>query len=138
MKYLALLLVCLLATGCLSTDTGNPATDKRHRIENAVGTIAAQVVWNFALNSAENFISGSKGNTAAQVAFQSVGTIDGAAALQSIITAAAGPKLGTVAAKAYTAANPQTPSEKAAVINSIGAALQTASNSGSGVFDNRP
>lgn len=135
---LSIVLALLMLPGCLNTQTGNPATDKRHRIENAVGAVAAQVVWNFALNSAENFVAGNKGQNAAQVAFASVQKIDGAAALQSIITAAAGPKLGQVAAEAYVTANPQTKAEKVMVINSIGAALQTASASGSGVFDGRP
>ena len=135
---LTVIVISCLFTGCLNTQTGNATTDRRHRIENAAGTVAAQVVWDFALDRAGAFVSGDKGQTAAQAAFRAVSKVDSAAALQSIVAAAAGPKLGAVAGEAYTTANPQTPAERTVVINSIGAALQTASNSGSGVFDGKP
>lgn len=137
MKPIILLLVLFL-TGCFNEHTGNAHTDKRHRIENAVGAIAGQVVWNFAMSSVENFVAQKTGQTAAQTLFQSAAKIDGAAAIESLVSAAAGSKLGAVTAEAYVTANPQTKAERVMVVNSIGAALQTASASGSGVFDGNP
>lgn len=130
-----LLILAALLTGCLSTNTGNPSTDKIHATENAVGKVAAQVVWNFALSSAENFVAQKIGADTAHSLFQAVGQIRSASDLAAAVT---DPKLADIAVRAFTAANPQTPAQKAAVVNSIAAALQTASNSGSGVFDGRP
>ena len=77
-------------------------------------------------------LEGRNGQDAAQAAFDAVGKIDFAGGIKRVITAAAGPDAAPVAraaAAAYAKADPQTPQDRAAVINTIGAAIQTAANS---------
>lgn len=122
------LLCGLFVAGC-ATDTGDPAKDRRGRVTNAVATEAAKVAWSFLLTSGENYLAGRNGQDAAKAAFgAAIQSYDGAAGLSNIIRAAAGPQAAQVAHAAYVAADPQTPAQKIAVANSIGAAFQQVAN----------
>lgn len=122
-------MICILLLPGCATDTGNPKTDQRGRVVNAVATEAAKVAWSFLLTSGENYLAGQNGQDAAKSAFgAAIQGYDGAAGLANIVKAAAGPQAAQVASAAYIAANPQTPAQKVAVANSVGAAFQQFAN----------
>jgi uncharacterized membrane protein len=121
---------CMFYSSC-ATDTGDPKKDRQGRIANAVGEEVFNAVFKIAMASGQNAIAGRNGQDAAGAIFENVASIDGGAALSHIITAAAGPEarpVATEAARQFSAADPQTPAEKQFIVNTIGAAVQTAAN----------
>ena len=129
----ALLIVFILITlpmGC-STTTGNPKWDRAGRITNAILAETFNVVLQAGLTAGVSALEGRNGQDAAAAVFESAARVNGAAALDRILRAAAGPEIAPVsdAAQAMlTKARPVTAEEKKLVVNTIGAAIQTAAN----------
>lgn len=123
-------LLFLLLQGC-ATMSGDPAADRRGRITNALGREVFSAVLQVGLGLGTNALAGRNGQDAAQAVFESAGRIDGGAALERVLLAAAGPKvapLADAAAAELERANPQTAAERRLIVNTIGAAIQTAAN----------
>lgn len=124
----AILLLAVALAGC-ATDTGNEANDRRGRVTNAVLEETFMSVLNFGLAEGASYVSGRNGQDAAQAAFAAAQSgILSSGGIQHIVSAAAGPKVATVAAQSFAQANPQTPADAAKVADTIGAALQQANN----------
>lgn len=127
---IAVLLILWLIPGC-ATDTGDPKKDRQGRVTNAV----LQDVFNIALQGAMSAgaaaLQGQNGQDAANAAFESAALSGGVNLIGDAITAYAGPQakpIAVAAQKAVALASPQTPADKAAVLNTIGAAIQQAAN----------
>lgn len=112
-----------------STDTGDANKDKAARIANAAGQELFTAALQIGLSAGEGAVNGYAEQHGASAIFDnpSAVQIDGAAAVQHLIAAAAGPSSAPVASAAatlFTAANPQTPAQKVQVANTIAAGLQ--------------
>lgn len=118
-----------LLGGC-ATDTGDARRNQRGRITNAVLEEAFNAALKVGLSAGEGAVNGWAIQNGASAIFDNPQvSIDGGAALEHIILAAAGPEakpLAKAAAVQFDKANPKTPAEKAAVANTIGAGLQHA------------
>lgn len=125
-----LLVFLSLFVGC-NTDTGNLVKDRNGRVTNAVLKDVFNTVLQAGLSYGTASLSGQNGQDAAEAAFISAGESNGVNMIGDIMTAYAGPQVAPITNAALSAlkqANPQTPAEKAAVLNTIGAAIQTAAN----------
>lgn len=126
----AIVLILLLLPGC-GTNTGNPSKDKAGAVTNAVLQDVFNQVLDAGLGVGASALEGQNGQDAAEAAFLAAGEHAGVDALGTILTAYAGPQIApvaTAATNALTGANPQTPADKVAVLNTIGAAIQTAAD----------
>lgn len=129
MKIL-LLILPLILIGC-STNTGDPAKDRKERITNAVLEEVSSAAVKIALSAGEGAVNGwaiQNGASAIFATAQNPISIDGGAAVAHIISAAAGPAtavpLANRAGELYASAAPITAADKALVLNTIAAGLQ--------------
>lgn len=123
-----------LLTGC-STTTGNPATDRRHAVENQLAREAARVLGRIAFATLTNVagaeLSGGRadwGHAASQAVWSSAGSIVDSAALERVINAGTARQLPAVASEAghqfAVAVDKGVPPQTAA--NAVAAAISAA------------
>lgn len=140
-NLVSLLAVTALAfTGCVTDPvtgkkTFNPLAWEQVPANRAVTNAVLQDVFNTVLTAGLSAggaaLMGQNGQDAAQAAFIAAGESNGVNALGTLLTAYAGPQIAPVAnaaIAALTKAQPVTPADKVAVLNTIGAAIQTAAN----------
>lgn len=131
MKYSILAIIVLFATVSCQTNTGDPKKDQQGRVANAVLQEVFNSALQIGLSAGEGAVNGYAEQHGASAIFAnpSAVTIDGSAAIQRIITAAAGPASTPLAAQSaalFAKANPSTSADKVQVANTIGAGLQAA------------
>lgn len=140
----ALAIVCLplaLLPSC-ATDTGNVSKDRAGRVTNAVLESGAQFVGRVALatlqNAAQGAFDGGKvdlAHSAAEGLWAQAPSIVSSADVQRVVNAWSGNQLDTVAAAAaaaYRQANPQTPAERAKVVDALAGSVSQAAFDASG------
>lgn len=138
MLALALAVTVALYLGACATDTGNPSKDRAGRVTNAVLTNLAKDVGKLAVGALASAVTtAASGDTnardlehsAATGVWKNVGTVDVASDVSNIVSAWNGgtaPAVATAAAQVFTAADPQTPAQKAAVMNVIAGTISGA------------
>ncbi len=126
---------CTLAA--CATDTGDPAKDRRGRVTNAVlqevGTAAFRIALDSLTQDADSrHVAGEKTNFAHSAAaglWKESANIVNSGSLVRVVNAWGGHELPTVAAglaREYARVAPQTPAERAAVIDRMASGLSTA------------
>lgn len=124
----ALIASALFFAGC-STNTGDATADRRGRVTNAVLEETFNSVLAFGLNQGASLIAGQNGQDAAHAIFTAANQgVLSSGGINHIVSAWAGPEVGSVVAAKMQEANPQTPADKVLVANTIGAAIQIAAN----------
>lgn len=132
MKIIAAILALCLLSGC-ATNTGDAAKDQRGRVTNAVLAEVFNAVVRAGVSAGGSALAGRNGQDAAHAAFIAAAQINGTEVLDRILVAYAGPQVQPVADAAMAQiakVNPRTASDKVAVLNTIGAAIQSVANNG--------
>ena len=137
---LVLLFVMLLIPGC-ATNTGNAKRDRAGRVTNAVLADVGDAVVSYATATLVQMVEQSAdgksidmASAASQGLYTSAPGINVADDVSRVIDAWSGhtlPGVSAQAAQSFALADPQTPSDKAAIVNTIAASLSQAAKAAS-------
>lgn len=126
MKFLLLICNVAILSTCATIPQANQDDAKQALLADVYNT-----VYDGAANYTNSVMQGQNGQDAAEAAFIAAGTKNGIAAIGTLLKDYAGPGISALAQKinaAVSKANPKTPADQTAVLNTVGAALQTVAN----------